>query len=61
MKDAALARGFEVCESGPLVRSSYHAEEQAEKLSPERADVHGRMKRLIEQARSRDAFSSGNE
>jgi lipoic acid synthetase len=29
MKDAALARGFKVCESGPLVRSSYHAEEQA--------------------------------
>ncbi|MCH2162469.1 MAG: lipoyl synthase [Phycisphaerales bacterium] len=51
LKDAALAKGFEVCESGPLVRSSYHAEEQAEKLSPERADVHDRMKRLIEQAR----------
>ena len=28
----ALARGFKVCESGPLVRSSYHAEEQAEQL-----------------------------
>jgi lipoic acid synthetase len=28
----ALARGFRVCESGPLVRSSYHAEEQAERL-----------------------------
>ena len=53
LKDAALERGFEVCESGPLVRSSYHAEEQAEKLSPERADVHDRMKRLIEQARQR--------
>ena len=53
LKDAALAKGFEVCESGPLVRSSYHAEEQAEKLSPERADVHERMKRLIEQARKR--------
>ena len=53
MKDTALEKGFEVCESGPLVRSSYHAEEQAEKLSPERADVHGRMKRLIQQARSR--------
>ena len=55
MKIAALEKGFEVCESGPLVRSSYHAEEQAEKLSPERADVHGRMKRLIEQARARGA------
>jgi lipoate synthase len=30
--DQALARGFRVCESGPLVRSSYHAEEQAERL-----------------------------
>jgi len=27
-----LARGFSVVESGPLVRSSYHAEEQAEKF-----------------------------
>ena len=31
-KREALARGFRVCESGPLVRSSYHAEEQAEQL-----------------------------
>jgi lipoic acid synthetase len=29
----ALARGFTVCESGPLVRSSYHAEEQARRLA----------------------------
>jgi lipoic acid synthetase len=29
-----LKRGFRVVESGPLVRSSYHAEEQAAKLSP---------------------------
>ena len=54
LKNAALEKGFEVCESGPLVRSSYHAEEQAEKLSPERADVHQRMKRLITQARTSD-------
>ena len=52
LKEAALEKGFEVCESGPLVRSSYHAEEQAEKLSPERADVHERMKRLITKARA---------
>ncbi len=31
-KSEALARGFRVCESGPLVRSSYHAEEQALRL-----------------------------
>lgn len=29
----ALRAGFKVCESGPLVRSSYHAEEQADQLS----------------------------
>jgi len=31
-KSEALARGFRVCESGPLVRSSYHADEQALQL-----------------------------
>ncbi len=31
-KSEALARGFRVCESGPLVRSSYHADEQAIRL-----------------------------
>jgi len=33
-KQQGLARGFRVVESGPLVRSSYHAEEQAKQLSP---------------------------
>ena len=28
-KERALAMGFGVCESGPLVRSSYHADEQS--------------------------------
>jgi len=32
-KREALTRGFSVCESGPLVRSSYHAEEQADQLA----------------------------
>ena len=59
MKEYALEIGFEVCESGPLVRSSYHAEEQAERLSPERADVHERMKRLIGKARSRKSSGTG--
>ncbi len=31
-KTEALARGFRVCESGPLVRSSYHADKQAIRL-----------------------------
>jgi lipoic acid synthetase len=33
MKDAALAFGFRHVESGPLVRSSYHAHEQADSTS----------------------------
>lgn len=32
LKREALARGFRHCESGPLVRSSYHAHEQVENL-----------------------------
>ena len=32
-KRQAIARGFRVCESGPLVRSSYHADEQADTLA----------------------------
>jgi lipoic acid synthetase len=35
-KEQALARGFRVCESGPLVRSSYRADEQAALLSTPR-------------------------
>ena len=33
-KVEGLKRGFRVVESGPMVRSSYHAEEQAARLSP---------------------------
>lgn len=32
-KDYALEIGFGTCESGPLVRSSYHADEQADKFN----------------------------
>jgi lipoic acid synthetase len=32
LKQLALTMGFGTCESGPLVRSSYHADEQSEKL-----------------------------
>ncbi len=38
-KEQGLARGFKVVESGPLVRSSYHADEQAGALNP--ADSQG--------------------
>jgi lipoic acid synthetase len=48
-----LARGFRVVESGPLVRSSYHAEEQADRLQADQAEVHRRMSALIEIGRER--------
>jgi lipoic acid synthetase len=32
-KEAGLAAGFKVVESGPMVRSSYHADHQADVLS----------------------------
>lgn len=41
-KDFALEIGYGVCESGPLIRSSYHAEEQSEKF-----DVLNRRKTLL--------------
>ena len=41
-KDYALVIGYGVCESGPLIRSSYHAEEQSEKF-----DVLNRRKTLM--------------
>jgi lipoic acid synthetase len=46
-KDFALEVGFGVCESGPLVRSSYHAEEQSAKY-----DVLARRRSLQEGALS---------
>ena len=52
-KREGLARGFKVVESGPLVRSSYHAEEQAERLSPDRRETVQAMEQLLAQARSR--------
>lgn len=46
-----LRRGFKVVESGPLVRSSYHAEEQAAKLSPERRETVEMMERILRDAK----------
>lgn len=37
LKEIALEKGFSHCESGPLVRSSYHADEQ---VSAAKANVH---------------------
>jgi lipoyl synthase len=42
LKDIAMTKGFSHCEAGPLVRSSYHADEQvnsAAKKKQEMADV----------------------
>lgn len=50
-----LRMGFKVVESGPLVRSSYHAEEQADRLSPDRRDTVEKMESLIAGARSQRA------
>ncbi len=49
----ALALGFKVCESGPLVRSSYHAEEQAELLSGAARETHESMRTLLSRGMSR--------
>lgn len=46
-KREGLALGFKVVESGPLVRSSYHAEEQAERLHPERLETVESMDRML--------------
>jgi lipoic acid synthetase len=52
-KREGLAMGFTVVESGPLVRSSYHAEEQAERLSPAHRETAAMMDALIERAKAR--------
>ena len=46
-----LELGFKVVESGPLVRSSYHAEEQARRLSPADQQTDATMKSLLSEAR----------
>jgi lipoic acid synthetase len=41
-KQFALELGFGVCESGPMIRSSYHADEQSDKF-----DVRERRMRML--------------
>lgn len=36
LKEIALEKGFKHCESGPLVRSSYHADEQVSNTAMQR-------------------------
>jgi len=50
-REQGLARGFKVVESGPMVRSSYHADEQADRLTGAARDTHEGMTRLIDGAK----------
>jgi lipoic acid synthetase len=43
LKDCALARGFIYCESGPLVRSSYHAGAQYDRFIRDLQTQRGRV------------------
>lgn len=52
-KEYAIEIGFGVCESGPMIRSSYHAEEQSAKY-----DVRARRRAMIAEL---DAKSKGEE
>jgi len=52
-RDRGLEMGFKVVESGPLVRSSYHADAQADQLTGVDRKVHERMSQLIAGARAR--------
>ncbi|MGW8263416.1 lipoyl synthase, partial [Bacillus sp. LR--39] len=36
LKEIAMQKGFSHCEAGPLVRSSYHADEQVNEASKKR-------------------------
>lgn len=47
LKEIALSKGFSHCEAGPLVRSSYHADEQVNKAT--------KHKQLLEEQNSKEA------
>ncbi|MCA9307021.1 MAG: lipoyl synthase [Phycisphaerales bacterium] len=50
-REIGMGLGFRVVESGPMVRSSYHADEQADALTDIQRDTHARMGALIEGAK----------
>ena len=52
-REQGLARGFAVVESGPMVRSSYHADAQVEKLVGRDLEAYRRVEQLIGSARRR--------
>lgn len=51
-KEYALEVGFGVCESGPMIRSSYHAEEQSAKY-----DVRARRRAMLAELKAKDEVS----
>lgn len=51
-REFGLAAGFKVVESGPMVRSSYHADEQADRLTGVERETHQKMGALIAAARA---------
>ncbi|MEW9675254.1 lipoyl synthase [Lentibacillus sp. L22] len=55
LKEIALKKGFRHCESGPLVRSSYHADEQVSQASAQRRINY--MKGYEEQENKKVDFS----
>ncbi|MEN1968514.1 lipoyl synthase [Lentibacillus sp. N15] len=55
LKEIALGKGFRHCESGPLVRSSYHADEQVSQASAQRRINY--MKGYEEQENKKVDFS----
>lgn len=50
-REEGLKRGFSVVESGPLVRSSYHADRQVDQLVGRERESHERVERLIADAK----------
>lgn len=53
LKEIALQKGFKHCESGPLVRSSYHADEQVNQAARKRQEgISDEPEQLIQQYKS---------
>jgi lipoyl synthase len=46
LKEYGMSIGFKWVESGPLVRSSYHAAEQVRALSPVHRQLYGEVTRI---------------
>ena len=55
LKEIALTKGFSHCESGPLVRSSYHADEQVSQAAAQRRITY--MKGVEEQEQKEVDFN----